>query len=76
MNDFCTKIADILDVESVAETDVLSSFEEWDSLSMLSAIAMCDANYGVNVTAMELKNVNTVASLWDVVQAKKNALIK
>jgi acyl carrier protein len=73
MNDFCTKIADILDVESVTGTDVLSNFEEWDSLSVLSAIAMFDANYGVNVTAMELKDVNTVANLWALVQAKRRS---
>jgi acyl carrier protein len=73
MNDFCTKIAEILDAESVNENDVLGDFQEWDSLSVLSTIAMLDAKYGVNVTAMDLKDVQTVADLWNLTQAKKKA---
>ena len=73
MNDFCTKIAEILDAEAVTENDVLGDFQEWDSLSVLSTIAMLDAEYGVNVTAMDLKDVQTVADLWNLTQAKKKA---
>jgi acyl carrier protein len=73
MNDFCTKIAEILDVETVTGNDVLGDFQEWDSLSVLSTIAMLDSKYGVNVTAMDLKDVRTVADLWSVAQAKKKA---
>ena len=73
MNDFCMKIAEILDVETVTENDVLGDFEEWDSLSVLSAIAMLDAHYGVNVTAIDLKDVRTVADLWNLAQTKKKA---
>lgn len=71
MNDFCTRIAEILDVETVIENDALGDFQEWDSLSVLSTIAMLDAKYGVNVTAMDLKGVRTVADLWNLTQAKK-----
>lgn len=73
MNEFCTKIAEILDVETVTENDVLGDFQEWDSLSVLSTIAMLDAKYGVNVTAMDLKGVRTVADIWTLAQAKKKA---
>jgi acyl carrier protein len=57
----------------VNENDVLGDFQEWDSLSVLSTIAMLDAKYGVNVTAMDLKDVQTVADLWNLTQAKKKA---
>ena len=40
---------------------------------MLSTIALLDAKYGVNVTAMDLKGVRTVADLWSLTQAKKKA---
>lgn len=63
MNQFCSRLAEILDVETVKETDVLSEFPEWDSLSALSVIAMLDSEYGVNLTAMQLRNINTVAEL-------------
>ena len=73
MNEVCAKIAEILDVDAVSENDVLDDFPEWDSLSVLSTIAMLDAKYGVNVTALDLKDVRTVADLWNVAQAKKKA---
>ncbi len=73
MNEFCTKIAEILDVDAVAEDDQLSDFPEWDSLSVLSVIAMLDARYGVNVTALELKGVRTVGDLWKLTESMKQA---
>lgn len=69
MNDFFTKIAEILDVEAVTEDDVLGDFPEWDSLSVLSVIAMFDAEYGVNLNAVRLKGVRTVADLRNLGQA-------
>ena len=66
MNKLCAKLAEILDVEEVKETDVLADFDEWDSLTVLSVIAMLDAEYGVNITAMELRNIKTVAELANV----------
>ena len=71
MNEFFLRIADILGVESVGESDVLGSFPEWDSLSMLSVVALLDAKYGVNITAAELKDVGTVKDLWNLAQAGK-----
>lgn len=63
MNELCIHLAEILDEEEVKETDVLADFAEWDSLAVLSLIALLDARYGVNITAMELQNVRTVADL-------------
>ena len=73
MNEFCSRIADILDVAAVAEGDVLRDFEAWDSLSVLSVIAMLDAKYGINVTSVQLKDVRTVADLWALAQSKQTA---
>ena len=73
MNEFCEKIADILDTETISETDLLADFPEWDSLSILSVIAMLDSNYGVNLDSDNLKGVKTVADLWQLVKAKKKS---
>lgn len=73
MKEFREQIAEILDVAEVKESDVLADFAEWDSLSVLSTIALLDAKYGVNVTALDLKGVRTVADLWSLTQAKKKA---
>jgi acyl carrier protein len=64
MNEFNIKLADILDIDEVGENDILANFAAWDSLSILSIIAMLDSNYGVNVTANDLKNIQTVGELW------------
>jgi len=71
MNDFLKKIADILEMDLVEETDDLKGFPQWDSLAVLSVIAMLDANYGVNLHAAEFQQVNTVGDLWALVQSKK-----
>jgi acyl carrier protein len=71
MTEFLEKLAECLDRSSVAETDVIVEFPEWDSLSVLSVIAMLDSSYGVNLVAGDLRQVRTAADLWRIVQSHK-----
>ena len=71
MNEFLSKIAGILEVDHVRETDELKSFSQWDSLSVLSVIAMLDASYGVNLQAADLAPVKSAGDLWQLVEARK-----
>ena len=71
MNEFLKKIAEILEVESVSDTDDLRAFPQWDSLAVLSVIAMLDANYGVNLRAADLQEASSVGALWEKVQHRK-----
>ena len=71
MNEFLNKLAEILEVGSVNETDELKAFLQWDSLAVLSVIAMLDANYGVNLRAADFGPINSAADLWNLVQSKK-----
>jgi acyl carrier protein len=71
MNEFLTKIASILEENSVKETDKLKAFAQWDSLTVLSVIAMLDANYGVNLRAADFEQVATAGDLWNLVQSRK-----
>ena len=73
MNDFLKSIAGILEVETVRETDDLKAFPQWDSLAVLSVIAMLDANYGVNLRAADFTPINSVGELWNLVQARKRS---
>jgi acyl carrier protein len=57
------KIAEILEVDSVASQDELSSFEEWDSLTGLSIIAMVYGDYSKKLTNEQLKNFSTIGDL-------------
>ena len=71
MDEFCEQMAVILDAVTVGESDVLADFEVWDSLAVLSTLALLDSNYGVNLTATDLKGVRTVGDLWKLAEAKK-----
>jgi acyl carrier protein len=69
MTDFLQRLALILEVETVRETDDLRSFPQWDSLSVLSVIAMLDAEYGINLRAADLGSINSAGELWNLVQS-------
>ena len=73
MNDFLKSIASILEVESIKESDDLKAFPQWDSLAVLSVIAMLDANYAVNLRAADFTPINSVGELWSLVQARKRS---
>ena len=71
MNEFLKKLSEILEVGEVKDADELKAFPQWDSLAVLSVIAMLDANYGVNLRAADFGPVNSAADLWTLVQSKK-----
>ena len=73
MNDFLKEVAEILEVEGVNETDKLKEFSQWDSLAILSIIAMVETIYGVNLHADDIKRVKTAGDLWNLVQLKKRS---
>ncbi len=71
MNEFLKKIAAIMEVAEVKETDDLKSFPQWDSLSVLSVIAMLDSDFGVNLRAADFGPVKSAGDLWHLVQSRK-----
>jgi len=73
MNEFLKQIASILEVDGVSETDELRAFPQWDSLSVLSVIAMLDASYGVNLRAADFGPIKSAGDLWTLVQSRKGA---
>jgi acyl carrier protein len=73
MEEFLNKMAAVLEVEAVQETDELKSFAAWDSLSVLSTIAMIDSGYGVSLHASEVQAAVSIGCLWRTVEAKKRA---
>ncbi|MBE2212917.1 MAG: acyl carrier protein [Opitutaceae bacterium] len=71
MKEFLQRIATILEVDAVGASDELRAFAQWDSLALLSTIAMLDGEYRVNLTAADFENIRTVDDLWNTVQARK-----
>jgi acyl carrier protein len=73
MNEFLKKIAGILEVDDLKETDELKAFPQWDSLSVLSVIAMVDASYNVNLHATDFNAIKNAGDLWSLVQSKRSS---
>jgi len=68
---FYEQLAKILDIEEVKPEEILKDFEAWDSLAILSVLAMADSTYGVAIKAEEIRSVVTAAELANLVEAKK-----
>ena len=70
MENFESAISEILEVDSVEMNDDLESFDEWDSLTILSIIALCDSEYSVELTKDEIENSKTIRGLKELVKSK------
>lgn len=71
MEHFLTNLRDILEVDELRPSDVLQHFPEWDSLSVLSSISMIFSDYGVTLSAAELRRISTAEDLYRLVEAKR-----
>ncbi len=71
---FCEKLADILETDEVKLENVLKDFEEWDSLSVLSIIAMAEFDYGGTIFAKDIMKIKTVKDLLSYIQKKSSLL--
>lgn len=69
MEQFIEKMVDILDSEEEITMDtVLDDLEEWDSLSLVSFIAMANAAYGKKVVPADVKVAETIKDLYELVK--------
>lgn len=64
VEEFCEKLADNLETDEVKLENVLKDFEECDSLSALSIIAMVDSDYGVTIFAKDIMKLKTIKDLF------------
>ncbi len=63
-SEFLGEIANILDAETIDDGAVLRDFEAWDSLAVLSIVALADSKFGFTLKFPDVKNLVTVADLW------------
>lgn len=69
MEQFIEKMVDILDSEEEITMDtVLDDLEEWDSLSLVSFMAMANAVYGKKVVPADVKAAGTIKDLYELVK--------
>lgn len=65
MREKLNKLEEIMELDEgiLSEDTVLSDIEEWDSISVLSFVAMLDDEYGKNINSKDIKKCNTVGDL-------------
>lgn len=75
LNEFIEKFAEQLDETAADELKADTEFkeiEEWSSLTVLTIIAMVDEEFGVNIKAEEIRNVDTIEELYNYIISKVN----
>lgn len=73
INEFIEKFGEIFDDTDVAELTPETRFrdlDEWSSLSALSVIALADEEFGVEISGNEMRGVNTVQEMFDLISSK------
>ena len=76
MSTFEIKIARILEVESVQATDSLENCSAWDSLAILSTLAMVDSDYGVTLNGQEVARSKTIGDVWNLIDSARHSRIE
>ena len=71
MDKFLEQIAEILEEEQINLSDKLVDFDAWDSLAQLSIIALADEEYGVTISAAEIREAETVGGIKKLIEEKK-----
>lgn len=61
------KLAEILEEDSISLTQELESFDEWDSLTTLSLIAMADSDYNISLTTEIVEQFVTVKDVIEYI---------
>ena len=65
--EFVQEFAELLENEEVREETKFRELDEWDSLAALSTISMIDDEFGVTINNKDLRNVENVGELYDMV---------
>lgn len=68
--EFLEEMADVLEVEDVTESLEFDK-DVFDSLAVVSTIALIDEYFDVTVNGKQLANSNTVADILDLIKKAK-----
>lgn len=70
MEKFYEKLAAILDTDTVADSDALDSFEDWDSIAVIMLLDFADKTYNVRLSTGEIRACKTVGDLASAIRTK------
>ena len=72
MENLIEKLSEILEVENLDLSKKFMDFEEWDSLTSLSIIAMLDSDYKLTTTHKQLIDFSNVEEFCNYVLKHEN----
>jgi len=65
------QLLEIFELDEINSEIVLRELELWDSLSVISMLAVLDESYGINIEVTEIVDVITVADLFAFVKERR-----
>lgn len=71
--EFVQGVIELLEIEDASVLEGSTNFrelDEWDSLAALSTISMIDDEFGVTINNKDLRSVETLDQLYDLVIEK------
>jgi len=73
MENFISLISEALEKnsEQIDKKDEFRNYEEWDSLAVLSLIAMIKQNYNITIPRKDFDELNTISELFEYIQAHR-----
>ncbi len=74
LQDFIQNIVNLFDDIDTSNFSVLTDFkdnDEWNSLLVLSVIAMVDEEYGIIITSDDIRQAKTIEDLYSIVKSKQ-----
>lgn len=67
MEELINKLAEIFEVEELDVTKKFQDYEEWDSLSALTIIAMLDSDYHIAMKGSDLREFPSIEAFCNKV---------
>lgn len=66
MNEFILKLEDLFEMQSgsILSSDLFRDYESWDSLALLSLMAMLEDEYGKTIPREFFEKLNTIEDLY------------
>lgn len=68
MEKFEEQLLDILEVDKINDEDILEEFEAWDSLAIISIIAIANSSFNKTITVAEVKNAKNIKGLKELLK--------
>lgn len=74
MNNFIEKLEDLLEMSkgSIHLNDNFREYENWDSLALLSLMAMLEDEYNITIPRDDFQKLNTVEEMFNYININNN----